>query len=96
MVSGLINDRKILFSSDIYSEEAVKLASHIFEGKISFSCVNKDCGIEVQFNEAEDSDINDFCNEVLNQQCRIDLSADTAVLTKVIVLKALLSAIGEK
>lgn len=96
MVSGLINDRKILFSSDIYSEEAVKLASYVFEGKISFSCVNKDCGIEVQFNEAEDSDINDFCNEVLNQQCRIDLSADTAVLTKVIVLKALLSAIGEK
>jgi len=38
----------------------------------------------------------EFMNEVLNQQCRIDLAKKNSKIAGIIVTKALLSAAGEK
>ena len=38
----------------------------------------------------------EFLNEVLNQQCRIDLAKKNSKISSIIVTKALLSAAGEK
>lgn len=85
---------KLFFPSEIYSAEAVELAAYIYEGRLELSLENKDKGTEVVFKSAGENEAGEFGNEVLNQQCRIDLSAQTSEITSLIVSKALLSAIG--
>ncbi|MBO4556713.1 MAG: His-Xaa-Ser system protein HxsD [Elusimicrobiales bacterium] len=85
---------KSFFPSEIYSAEAVELAAYIYEDKVDLSLENKDNGVEIIFKNADESLLGEFGNEVLNQQCRIDLSSRTSEITSLIVSKALLSAIG--
>lgn len=85
---------KLFFSSDIYSEEAVELAAYIMEDKADFAVEKKDNGVEICFNSATDEICGLFANEVLNQQCRIDLAQKTSVITKMIVARSLFAAIG--
>ena len=95
MASKLNGQHTLFFPIEIYSVEAVDLAAYIYEDKIVFSLEKKDKGTEVCFdaNTAE-SLIGDFENEVLNQQCRIDLAKKNSDITNLIVAKSLLSAIG--
>lgn len=95
MDSTIEKNKKIFFSFDIYSEEALNLAAYIFEDKIKFSSSKKDNGAEFVFDNYSENDIRDFVNEALNQQCRIDLAAVTGPLTRFIVTKALISGMGE-
>lgn len=84
----------LFFSSDIYSEEAVELAAYIMEDKADFAVEKKDNGAEVCFSNAADEICGMFANEVLNQQCRIDLAQETSVITRMIVARSLFSALG--
>jgi len=94
MASEMKENVKLFFPSAIYSEEAVGLAAYIYEDKLDISLENKPAGTEVSFFASTEQEIGEFGNEVLNQQCRIDLSAQTSEITSLIVSKALLSAIG--
>ena len=94
MASEMKENLKMFFPSEIYSAEAVELAAYIYEDKLEFSLENKDKGTEVVFKSAGENEAGEFANEVLNQQCRIDLSALTSEITSLIVSKALLSAMG--
>lgn len=83
-----------IFSDSVYSPEAVKLAAAIFSERAAITLRRKPGATEATF-PAEGDIINDFSNEVLNQQCRIDLSARNGRLSGIIVTKALLSASGK-
>lgn len=95
MASELNGHIKLFFSFDIYSAESVELAAYIFEDKMDFSVEKKEKGTEVCFDvNTSEALIGDFENEVLNQQCRIDLAKKNSEITNIIVAKSLLSAIG--
>lgn len=93
MASEII-EKKIFFASSVYSAEAVDMAAFILEDKVDFVIERKDNGMEVTFNQFSENEPEIFANEVLNQQCRIDVSKVSSGLTKLIVSKALVSAIG--
>lgn len=83
-----------LFSGGTYSPEAVKLAAAVFSDRMPVSFSRSGSGTLVRFPAGAGLE-GEFSNEVLNQQCRIDLSAVNARLSGMIVTKALLSASGE-
>jgi len=85
---------KLFFSSDIYSEEAVELATYIMEDKADLAVEKKDNGVEVCLDNATEEICGMLANEVLNQQCRIDLAQKTSVITKMIVARSLFAAVG--
>jgi len=89
---------KLFFSSKIYSAESVKLAAYIFEDRADIEITEEDKGISVLFSAADSAGFaaGDFANEVLNQQCRIDLAGQNARITNMIVSRALLSAMGKE
>lgn len=89
--------RKLEFSKDIYAAEAVKLAAYVFSGradiKLSFS--PRGVSADVPCAAGDGAVAGEFANEVLNQQCRLDLAARNGKITNMIVTKALLSALGD-
>lgn len=89
------NNSTVFFSSAIYSPEAVRLAAAVFEGRADVTLAAVKGGLEAGVSGAE-SAAGEFCNEVLNQQCRIDLGLKNSRLASLISTKALLSAAGEK
>jgi His-Xaa-Ser system protein HxsD len=93
MASEII-EKKIFFASSVYSEEAVNMAAFILEDKMHFIINKKENGIEVTFKHFSENEPEIFANEALNQQCRIDVSKVSSGLTKLIVSKALVSAVG--
>ena len=95
MASELIENDRIFFPSAIYSEEAVELTAYIFEDKADFSIEKESDGVNVIFQDVATEDKGGFINEVLNQQCRIDLSKSTRFLMQMIVAKSIYSAIGD-
>ena len=80
----------IFLSSEIYCAEAVELAASVFEGR-GVRLVKAAGGFRV---EAPGDAAGEFCNEVLNQQCRLDLSRKNYKIASLIATKALLSAAG--
>lgn len=89
------NSSSVFFSSAIYSPEAVRLAAAVFEGRADITLAPAKGGIAAAVAGAENA-AGEFCNEVLNQQCRIDLGLKNSRLASLISTKALLSAAGEK
>ena len=81
---------EIFLSSEIYCAEAVELAASVFEGR-GVRLVKAAGGFNV---EAPGDAAGEFCNEVLNQQCRLDLSRKNYKIASLIATKALLSAAG--
>lgn len=82
----------IFLSGEIYCAEAVKLAAVVFEGR-GTRLVKAGGGVRVESSAGENA-AGEFCNEVLNQQCRIDLGRKNSKIASIIATKALLSATG--
>lgn len=89
------NTETVVFSSAIYSAEAVRLAAAVFEGRAEVSLSKTPGGLRADVGGPENS-AGEFANEVLNQQCRLDLGAKNSRLASLISTKALLSAAGDK
>ena len=85
----------VFLSREIYCEEAVKLAAAVFKGRAAVRVLKAAGGVRVEASDAENA-AGEFCNEVLNQQCRLDLSRKNFKIASLIATKALLSAAGEK
>ena len=90
------DDVKILIlDEEVYSKEAISLAAYIYSDKADMDYKKKSGKIEVKFvaKESNNGNISDaFINEVLNQQCRIDLTKKNFRISQIIITKALLSA----
>jgi hypothetical protein len=84
----------VLFSSEIYSAEALKLAAAVLEGRaaVRLAAAKGGCLAEVS---GYDGAAGDFANEALNQQCRLDLEKKGSKIAGMIATKALLSAAGK-
>ncbi len=82
----------IFLSGEIYCAEAVNLAASVFEGR-GVRVAKAAGGFCVEADGGEGA-AGEFCNEVLNQQCRIDLSRRNFKIASIIATKALLSAAG--
>lgn len=89
--------RKLEFSKGIYAAEAVKLAAYVFSGRAEIKLSSSPRGISaaVACPGGNCAVAGEFANEVLNQQCRLDLAARNGKITSFIVTRALLSALGE-
>ena len=85
----------VFFSREIYSAEAVQLAAAVFEGRTEVRVLKAAGGSRAEIPGGETS-AGEFCNEVLNQQCRIDLGLKNSKIASIITTKALLSAAGQK
>ena len=89
--------KDLVLDAGIYSGEAVKLAAFVFSDKADIRIAAGKGVLKVSV-KAENAGraAGDFMNEVLNQQCRIDLAKKNSKIAGIIVTKALLSAAGEK
>ncbi|MCG2726373.1 MAG: His-Xaa-Ser system protein HxsD [Elusimicrobia bacterium] len=90
--------KTFILDGDIYSEEAIALATYIYADRADIRRKIKSGKVEIKFKANESNEGNmadDFINEILNQQCRIDLTKKNSRISKIIVTKALLSAAGE-
>ena len=86
------------FSGKIYDREAVRLAGHIFAERCAVKIIPGKGSVKVSFPGAADADLlaGEMANEVLNQQCRLDLSKKNSRIAGIILARAFLSACGEK
>ena len=85
----------VFFGSSIYSEEALRLAAAVLDGRASVKLSRARGGVSARVSGPAGA-AGEFCNEALNQQCRIDLGAKNSRIASIISTKALLSAAGEK
>lgn len=83
---------KTFLSDGIYCEEAVGLAAAVFQGR-GLRVVKAPGGFRVEAPGGGDAAA-EFCNEALNQQCRLDLGRKNCKIASLIATKALLSAAG--
>ncbi|MBU2530911.1 MAG: His-Xaa-Ser system protein HxsD [Elusimicrobia bacterium] len=91
--------RTLILDEEIYSKEAISLAAYIYSYRADIEYKKKAGKLEVKFKANETNNENmadDFSNEILNQQCRIDLTKKNSRVSQIIVTKALLSAAGER
>lgn len=91
--------KSFVLDDEIYSKEAVGLAAYIYSERVDIKQKRQTGKIEVILSGFDSADRNiedDFINEILNQQCRIDLAGKNSRISKIIVTKALLSAAGER
>ena len=86
---------KLEFQKQIYSAEAVKLAAYVFAGRADIGLSEFPGGVRAELPAADRAAAGEFANEVLNQQCRLDLAALNGKISGAIVTKALLSSLGE-
>jgi His-Xaa-Ser system protein HxsD len=88
---------EIALDAAIYSAEAVKLAAFVFSGRAVIRIRPGKKASHVSVSAAADERLTgEFLNEVLNQQCRMDLSKKNSRIAGIITTKALLSAAGGK
>ena len=89
--------KEMVLDARIYSGEAVKLAAFVFSERADIRIAPGKGGLTVSV-KAENAGrvAGEFLNEVLNQQCRIDLAKKNSKIAGIIATKALLSAAGEK
>lgn len=87
------SDTGTFFDGGIYSGEAVRLAVAVFSdrARVRLSAVKDGFLAEVTGYAGA---AGDFANEVLNQQCRLDLEKNGARIAGMISTRALLSAAG--
>jgi His-Xaa-Ser system protein HxsD len=83
-------------SPAVYSAEAVKLASFVFSERAKVKTRPVGRMLEVSVEAGDPCTASEFMNEVLNQQCRLDLAKKNSKIAGMIVTKALLSAAGKK
>jgi len=83
------------FPKQIYSAEAVKLAAYVFAGRVDVGLADCPGGVRAELPAADRAAAGEFANEVLNQQCRLDLAVLNGKISGAIVTKALLSSLGE-
>lgn len=90
--------KEIFFDGGMYSREAVRLAAYVFSRKCGVKVAAARGGLKALLGGGQDLDrlAGEFANEVLNQQCRLDLAAKNSKIANIIVTKALLSACGER
>ena len=91
--------KSFVLDGEIYSKESVELAAYIYSERADIKQKGLDGKIEITLRGFDPADCdmeNGFINEILNQQCRIDLAKKNSRVSKIIVTKALLSALGEK
>ncbi len=89
--------KSFVLDDEIYSKEAVGLAAYIYSERVDIKQKRQTGKIEVILSGFDSADRNiedDFINEILNQQCRIDLAGKNSRISKIIVTKALLSSSG--
>lgn len=89
------NEKTLLLDDAIYSEEALKLAAYVLEGRFGTALRRRGAKTEVRFSGAgADDAAGEFLNEALNQQCRLDLMKKNSRVANIIVTRMLLSASG--
>ncbi|MBI4655467.1 MAG: hypothetical protein HY746_01845 [Elusimicrobia bacterium] len=81
--------------SSLYSGEALNLAASIFYDEAEIKITAKSGYNKIDVGAAGNI-FGEFLNEALNQQCRIDLAKKNSNISRIIVTRALLSALGEK
>ena len=88
--------RRIVFSKGIYAPEAVKLAAYVFSGRAGIKLYFSARGTEAEVSGGgrDCAAAGEFANEVLNQQCRLDLAAKNGKMAGIIIARTLLSASG--
>lgn len=95
-----MNTEKVInLDLDIYSRQAIMLAKNVFAKKIKTGFAwNKD-KVEIFITPL---DINcgqniekEFSNEILNQQCRLNIKKWNKKIAKIIYTRALLSGLGK-
>lgn len=87
--------KELSLDAGIYSPEAVKLAAFVFSDRgVKVSARGKNSTAAVSGPDAERV-AGEFMNEVLNQQCRLDLAKKNSKIAGIITTRALLSALGE-
>jgi len=86
---------KYSVDKEIYSYESLKIANEIiykiYNKKAKINSKNDKIEIETE----DDIILKRLLNEALNHQCRMDLFEKTKNLSKMIITKAIVSAIGE-
>lgn len=89
------NDKiALVFPGGIYSAESLRLAAYVFAGRSGAQVAVS--GLKAQVSgETAVQTAGEFANEVLNQQCRLDLAAGNGTIANMIVTKVLLSVSGE-
>ncbi|OGS54917.1 MAG: hypothetical protein A3J79_10270 [Elusimicrobia bacterium RIFOXYB2_FULL_62_6] len=87
--------KTLSLDASVYSFEAVKLAAFVFSGRgVAVSSRGRTSKAVVSGPDAERLS-GEFMNEVLNQQCRLDLAKKNSKIAGIITTRALLSALGE-
>ncbi len=86
----------LFFSSSVYSEEAVRLAAFVFSSREEVRTSKEAGGVRAVLPAGSPELEGAFANEVLNQQCRLDLAKKNSKVANIIVTRALLSAMGER
>ncbi|HBE88239.1 MAG TPA: hypothetical protein DDW67_03770 [Elusimicrobia bacterium] len=88
-------EKNLAVDDAVYSEEALKLAAYVFEGRFRVSLKRRGAKTEILFPGAVPEDAaGEFLNEALNQQCRLDLMKKNSKVANIIVTRMLLSASG--
>jgi len=94
-IKGRETVETLLLAVPIYSAEAVKLAAFVFSDRADIKIRRIKDSLAVAIRGGGQA-AGEFMNEVLNQQCRIDLAKKNSKIAGIIVTKALLSAAGGK
>ncbi|MBU2573125.1 MAG: hypothetical protein KKH28_03495 [Elusimicrobia bacterium] len=89
--------KEMVLDSGVYCAEAVRLAAFVFSDKAGIKVAPRG-GTSTAVINGPDAErlAGEFMNEVLNQQCRLDLAKKNSKIAGIIVTRALLSAAGEK
>lgn len=87
---------RLVVDDEVYSEEALRLASYVFEGRFRTAIRRKGAVTELSFAGGPETAGSEFLNEALNQQCRLDLMKKNSGIARLVVTRMLISATGEK
>ncbi|MCM2267051.1 MAG: hypothetical protein NDI60_04670 [Elusimicrobiales bacterium] len=89
------NKGGLVADAAVYSAEALQLAAFVYSDRAEISIKAGKGVFNVSFcGEAPGFHPGDYMNEVLNQQCRLDLAKQNSKAAGMIATKALLSAAG--
>lgn len=87
---------KIEVDEDIYSYEALRIAKNIVDKKEALQLVRKGKTIEILSKEDDQDLINNFLNEALAQQCRIDTVKNNYDIAEMITTLSIVNALNPK
>ncbi|MBI4802327.1 MAG: hypothetical protein HY796_07360 [Elusimicrobia bacterium] len=88
--------KKMILDPGVYCAEAVRLAAFVFSDRAAIRVVPRGRASTAVISGPDAERLaGEFMNEVLNQQCRLDLAKKNSKIAGIIVTKALLSAAGK-